>query len=117
MNGKVSHTEEDAHIAKEAMEIAQEEAAQAKQEASKAEEDKKAVDDNMVLLTKHVRKLEADLAASKESCAGVKDELFRCAIARDAAVRDEKKAHEDLEKEQTRSHSLFDDINRLKGAL
>ena len=73
MNGKVSHTKEDAHIAKEATEKAREEASQAKQEASKAEEDKKAVEDNMVLLTEHIRKLEADLAASKESYVGGKD--------------------------------------------
>jgi hypothetical protein len=71
----------------------------------------------MVLLTEHIRKLEADLATSKDSYAGVKEELLSNAIARDAVERNERKTHEELEKEQTRSHSLSNDVVRLKGAL
>jgi chromosome segregation ATPase len=61
--------------------------------------------------------VEAHLAAARDNYAGLKEELLKSAIARGAVEEAEKKAHEDLEKEQTRSRSLSDDVDRLKEAL
>ena len=92
-------------------------AAQAKKETAKAEEDKKAAEDNMVVLTEHIRKLEADLASAKESYAGVKALILNHAITQGAVEENEKKACEELEKEKTHSHSLCDDVERLKKVI
>jgi len=117
MNGKIYRAEEDTRVAKEAMEKAREEAAQAKEEATKVEEDKKAADDNMVLLTEHIRKLMIDLATAKESYARIKAELLGHVVVQGAAEENEKKAREVLEQEKTRSHSLSDNVESLKKVI
>ena len=63
-------------------------------------------EDNIVLLTEHIKKLKANLAAAKDSYAEVKVELLGHAIVQDAMDNNERKAHEELAKEQTRSRSL-----------
>ena len=74
-------------------------------------------EDNMVLLTKHIRKLDTDLAIARESYTGVKALIMDHAIAQGVAKENEKKAREELEKEKTRSRSLADDVDRLKKVL
>jgi len=61
--------------------------------------------------------LKIDLDSLRESFQRMKVEHVNGEIARGAAEEAKKKALEDLEVERTRSRSLSDDIDRLKGEL
>jgi len=61
--------------------------------------------------------LQTELASARETFQRMKVECVNGEIARSAAEEARKKALEDLEVERARSHSLFDDVDRLKRAL
>ena len=61
--------------------------------------------------------MELDLAATRSTYGRVKEALLTSEIARGAAEEAEKKAHEDLEAEQTRSRGLSNEVDRLKKML
>ena len=123
-SGKVYQAEEDARIAKEAMEKAQEEATQsreratsAKEAVAKAREEGARYKNEAIELDKGKRLVELDLVSARGNYAGLKEEFLKSELTRGAAEEAEKKAREDLEAEQARSRSLSNDIDRLKKAL
>jgi len=61
--------------------------------------------------------VESDLATARGNYAGLKEELLKSEFTQGTAEEAEKKAREDLEIEQARSHSLFNDVDCLKKAL
>jgi len=61
--------------------------------------------------------LQTELASARETFQRMKVECVNGEIAKGAAEEAKKKALEDLEAERTRSRSLSDDVDRLKGAL
>jgi len=79
MNGKVSRAEEDAHVAREAVEKAKEEVAQSRDQAisteeaaAKAREEAARYKDEAVELDRGKRLIESDLATARSSYAGLK---------------------------------------------
>ena len=124
MNSEVSRVEEDAQVAREAAEKAKGEAAwsreqalSAEEAAAKAWEEAARYKGAAAELDKEKRLVDSDLAAARSAYGGVKEALLTSEIARGAVEEDEKKAHEDLDAEQTRSRGLFDDVDRLKKML
>ena len=116
--------EEDARVTKEAAEKAQEEATRSKEETAlaeeataKAREEVERYKGDAIELDKGKRQVESDLAAARGNYAWLKEELLMSEIAWGAAELAEKKAHEDLETEEAPSHSLFNDVDRLKKLL
>jgi len=101
-----------------------EEAAQSKEQAisteeaaAKAREEAARYKGATAELDKEKRLVESDLAAARSAYGGVKEALPVSEIARGITEEARKKAREDLEAEQARSHSLFDDVDRLKKML
>ena len=85
--------------------------------ASKAQEEAKFYKDAAADLDKEKALLKADLASAREVYQEMKVECVKGEIARSTAEEARKKAFEDLEAERARSHSLSDDVDRLKRAL
>jgi len=124
MDGMVSRAEEEAHVAREAAENAKEEATQSKEQAISAEEatakaweEAARYKDEVVELDRGKRIVESDLAATQSAYAGLKEAHLKSKIARGTVEEAEKKAREDLEVEQSYTHSLSIDVDRLKKAL
>ena len=84
---------------------------------SKAREEALSYKNVVADLDKEKGLLKTDLDSLRASFHRMKVEHVNGEIARSAAEETKKKALEDLEAEQTRSRSLSDDIDRLKGEL
>jgi len=85
--------------------------------ASKAREEAVFYKDTAADLDKEKGLLKADLASTREAYREMKGECVKSEIAQSAVEEAKKKALKDLEVEQARSRSLFDDVDRLKRAL
>jgi len=84
---------------------------------SKAREEAPFYKDAATDLDKEKVLIKADLASAREAFQEMKVECVKGEIARSATEEAKKKALEDLEVERARSHSLSNDVDRLKRAL
>jgi len=84
---------------------------------SKAREEALSYKNAVADLDKEKGLLKTDLDSIRESFQRMKVECVNSEIARSAAEEAKTKALEDLEEERARSHSLSDDVDRLKRAL
>ena len=75
------------------------------------------IEDDIILLTERIKKLETDLAAAKGNYAGVMELLMEHSTAKSVTEDGERKAKYELEKEKTRSHALGTDVDWLKEVL
>ena len=85
--------------------------------ASKAREEAVFYKDAATDLDKEKILIKDDLASAREAFQEMKMECVKGEIVRSAVEEAKKKALEDLEAEQARSRSLYDDIDRLKRVL
>jgi len=85
--------------------------------ASKAREEALSYKTAAADLDKERGLLQTELASARETFQRMKVECVNGEIAKGAAEEAKKKALEDLEAERGRSHSLSDDVDRLKRAL
>jgi len=85
--------------------------------ASKAREEALSYKNAVADLDKEKGLLKTDLDSIRESFQRMKVECVNSEIARSATEEAKKKALEGLEAERARSHSLSDDVDRLKRAL
>ena len=85
--------------------------------ASKAREEALSYKNAVADVDKEKGLLKTDLDSIRESFQRMKMECVNGEIARSAAEEAKKKTLEDLEAERTRSRSLSDDVDRLKGEL
>jgi len=85
--------------------------------ASKAREEALSYKNVVTDLDKEKGLLQTDLASAWETFQRMKVECVNGEITRSVTEEAKKKALEDLEVEQARSHSLSDDVDRLKRAL
>jgi len=113
MGSKVSRAEEDAQVARKALERAKEEDVLAEEVATKAARYKGVATE----LDKEKRLVESDLVAVQNAYHRIKEEHLKSEIARGATEEAGKKAHDDLEVERTRSRGLSDDVDRVKRML
>jgi len=85
--------------------------------ASKAREEALSYKNVIADLDKEKGLIKTDLDSLRESFQRMKVEYVNSEVARSATEEAKKKALEDLEAERARSHTLSDDIDRLKRAL
>jgi len=113
----LSEAQEASRKAVEEATLLRERAMMVEEIASKAREEALSYKNAVADLDKEKGLLKTDLASVRESFQRMKVECVNGEITRCATEEAKKKALEDLEVERTRSHSLSDDIDRLKRAL
>ena len=97
--------------------LLRERASTVEEATSKAREEALSYKNTVADLDKEKGLLQTELASARETFQRKNVECVNGEIARSAAEEAKRKALEDLEAERARSHSLSDDVDRLKRAL